>query len=370
MSFPQLCAWMVENAACRGVNRSPRNSVNDRPSGWRLALRRQRRLLRPAGWIALASVVACWWCCLVGVRRIRDAGSSRETLSSMRERLGAATAASGLRVTDIVIEGRANTPEPMLRAAIGVNKGDPILGFSLEETRAQDRNDPVGRACDGGAPAARHRRRQPAGAAAVRDLAESGKIRSGRSDRTGRCRSGRRPVPPFAADRRPRRTRSPRRCFSTRCRIARRWRKKSRPASGSASAAGILRMTNGTDVMLPEGHEVAALDRLIQLQQDHAVLDRPLAAIDMRLPDRLVFRPRAEAKDRRQRIPPHCHPDQPRPRFPWSRKNPRRSTNGWPTILVACFRPPRPVRRRSNRLGIIVPARSASSISAPPRSPA
>ena len=53
-----------------------------------------------------------------------------------------------------------------------------------------------------------------------------------------------------------------------------------------------LQMSNGTDVMLPEGHEVAALDRLMQLQQDHALLDRPLAAIDMRLPDRLVLRPR------------------------------------------------------------------------------
>ena len=57
-------------------------------------------------------------------------------------------------------------------------------------------------------------------------------------------------------------------------------------------------MNNGTDVMLPEGHEVAALDRLMQLQQEHAVLDRPLAAIDLRLPDRLVFRPQAEARDR------------------------------------------------------------------------
>jgi cell division protein FtsQ len=56
-------------------------------------------------------------------------------------------------------------------------------------------------------------------------------------------------------------------------------------------------MINGTDVMLPEGHEVVALDRLMQLQQDHDVLDRPLTAIDMRLPDRLVFRPRADTKD-------------------------------------------------------------------------
>ena len=43
---------------------------------------------------------------------------------------------------------------------------------------------------------------------------------------------------------------------------------------------------NGADVMLPEGHEVVALDRLVQLQQAQSILDRPLAAIDLRLPDR------------------------------------------------------------------------------------
>jgi cell division protein FtsQ len=58
-----------------------------------------------------------------------------------------------------------------------------------------------------------------------------------------------------------------------------------------------LVMSNGIEVMLPEGHVIPALDRLVQLQRDHAVLDRPLAAIDLRLPDRLVMRPRAEAKD-------------------------------------------------------------------------
>ena len=56
-----------------------------------------------------------------------------------------------------------------------------------------------------------------------------------------------------------------------------------------------LRLNNGADVMLPEGHETAALDRLMQLQESAAVLDRPLAAIDMRLPDRLVLRPRSDA---------------------------------------------------------------------------
>jgi cell division protein FtsQ len=53
-----------------------------------------------------------------------------------------------------------------------------------------------------------------------------------------------------------------------------------------------LQMNNRTEVMLPEGHEAAALDRLMQLQQSHDLLDRPLVAIDMRLPDRMVLRPR------------------------------------------------------------------------------
>jgi hypothetical protein len=34
----------------------------------------------------------------------------------------------------------------------------------------------------------------------------------------------------------------------------------------------------------------------MDLQQQHALLDRPLVAIDMRLGDRLVLRPRPEEK--------------------------------------------------------------------------
>ena len=69
-----------------------------------------------------------------GVVLLRNAqpGSS---IASVRERIGALTANAGMRINDIVIEGRANTPEPMLRAALGVSKGDPIIGFSLEQAR-------------------------------------------------------------------------------------------------------------------------------------------------------------------------------------------------------------------------------------------
>ncbi len=55
-----------------------------------------------------------------------------------------------------------------------------------------------------------------------------------------------------------------------------------------------LQLRGGMNVMLPEGHEPEAIDRLMALQQDHALLDRPLEVVDMRLPDRLVLRPHAE----------------------------------------------------------------------------
>ena len=110
------------------VKRSPRNSVNDRPSGWRLALRRQRRLLRPAAMdrrrIA-GGCRSCWRC----MCPFRGAAPHRHACRACGSGWALATAASGLRVTDVVIEGRANTPEPLLRAAIGVSKGDPILGL-------------------------------------------------------------------------------------------------------------------------------------------------------------------------------------------------------------------------------------------------
>ena len=39
------------------VARSPRNSVKDRPARLKLLLRRQKRLLRPAGWVGFAVFV-------------------------------------------------------------------------------------------------------------------------------------------------------------------------------------------------------------------------------------------------------------------------------------------------------------------------
>ncbi|MDA0261512.1 MAG: FtsQ-type POTRA domain-containing protein [Proteobacteria bacterium] len=63
-----------------------------------------------------------------------------------------------------------------------------------------------------------------------------------------------------------------------------------------------LRFDGGIDVRLPEEHPGVALERLAVLQQRHAILDRELRAIDLRLPDRLIVQllepPKKSAKDK------------------------------------------------------------------------
>ena len=111
------------------MSKRPSNSVKDRLSKWDMAKRRLRKYTRPAAWVLFTVLVLA-----LGAAIVRTADPSGSVLS-FRDRVGGAMGFAGLRITDVVIEGRANTPEPMLRAALGVTKGDPILGFSVEQAR-------------------------------------------------------------------------------------------------------------------------------------------------------------------------------------------------------------------------------------------
>jgi cell division protein FtsQ len=51
-----------------------------------------------------------------------------------------------------------------------------------------------------------------------------------------------------------------------------------------------LRLRNGLDIRLPESDAAAALDRLVALERDNKLTTRDLAAIDLRLPDRVTVR--------------------------------------------------------------------------------
>lgn len=274
------------------VKRSPRNSVNDRPSGWRLALRRQRRLLKPLaiGFGACIAAIA-----VVGTISSISAKSGR-TINSFRDKLSVAASASGLRVDEIRYEGYNNTPRPLLEAALGIHKGDPILGFSLEDARANLERIPW-------VEKATVERRLPSTIvvnieerAPVAVWQNQGKISL--VDAKGQVVTNEdlsqfRYLPrivgsgaPAAADA-----------------LLAELRKRPELADKVNASVRVgdrrwnLHLNSGTDVLLPEGHEAAAMDRLVELQKDDQVLDRPLVAIDMRLPDRLVFRPKDAPKD-------------------------------------------------------------------------
>jgi cell division protein FtsQ len=283
------------------VVRGPRHSISDRPGRLKLLLRRQRHLLRPAAWVALAGLVV-----LLGGIALRSAAPGG-SIATLRERFGGATGFAGLRVTDVVIQGRENTPEPLVRAALGVTPGDPTLGFSVEMARQRLATLPW-------VEHATVERRLPGTVVVYLQERRPFAIwqNQGRFvliDRGGQQVPNQNlaefhllplvvgPGAPVAAatliDALTDRPELQKRVVAA-VRIGeRRWN---------------LHLDNGADVLLPEGHEIAALDRLTQLQQEHQVLDRPLAAIDMRLADRLVLRPKSEPHTDTAATPPAKKP--------------------------------------------------------------
>lgn len=259
-----------------------RPTVHDRPGRWQMVVRRQRRLLLPMGLAFGAFVIGVG--ALSGLHALGDG----ETLG---ESFGRVTAGMGLRVQHIVIEGRVKTPEALVHSALGLNIGDSILGFSVANARARLESVQWVRA-----------------ASVTRRLPDTVVVRlkerspfavwqhDGRFvliDHDGQtvtdsdlgAFAGQLPLVVGAG--------APAAAAALIDALA------AQPAIFARVVASIrvgerrwnLRLQNGTDVMLPEGAEPQALARLMELQTSHQLLDRPLQALDLRLPDRLVFRP-------------------------------------------------------------------------------
>jgi cell division protein FtsQ len=264
--------------------RKPREIV--RPSRMKLLMRRNRRNLR---FVLFAGVGFAVVIAGVAINRSAQKGGA---IANLAARFGRAL---DLRVDNIEFHGQANTPEPLLRAALGVSKGDPILGFSVEEARQRIESLSW----------VEHvavERRLP-GTIYV-DLTErrpfaiwqyQGKFQL--IDRGGEVVTNEDVAafadlplvvglgaPSHAADMLTALGAVP----DIKNRVAalvrvgeRRWN---------------LQLKNNITVMLPESHEPAALARLEELEQQQQLLDRPLVFVDMRLPDRLAVRVRAAAQ--------------------------------------------------------------------------
>lgn len=261
-----------------------RGTVNDRLPKWKLWLRGKRWTLRYAAWGACGLVAVA-----IGAVLLRNAQPGG-TIASIRASIGQMTANAGMKVVDIKIEGRANTPEPFVRAALGVAIGDPIIGFSLEQARVRIEkltwvaSAAVERRLPGTIVIALTERRP----FAVWQYQGKDVL----IDRDGtpvldEDLTKYRQLPLIVGAGAPEAARKLLDALTERPTI----QEHVLAAMRIGERRWNLRLKNHADVLLPEGHEIEALDRLKLLQQDTALLDRPLAAIDLRLPDKLVLRP-------------------------------------------------------------------------------
>jgi cell division protein FtsQ len=251
-----------------------------RPSRLKLLMRRQRRNLR------LVAFFAVGFCALMAAVTVAHSAQKGGTIATLQERFGKAI---DLRVAAITVQGRANTPEPLLRAALGVAVGDPILGFSVEGARSRIESLSW----------VEHvavERRLPG--TIVVDLVErrpfaiwqnAGKFQL--IDRSGNVVENE-DVSAFSdlplvvgLD-------APAHAAAMLDGLAAQPGIKSRVVAivRVGERRWNLQLNNGITVMLPEGHEAVALARLAELQTDQGLLDRPLVFVDMRLPDRLAVR--------------------------------------------------------------------------------
>jgi len=283
----------------KAANRLRAKTEIMRPSRLKLLVRRQRRNLRFVAFACAGFVIV-----LAGVV-VAHSAQRGGTINSLQERFGRAI---DLRVQDIEFHGQSNTPEPLLRAALGVAKGDPILGFSVEGARKRIESLSW----------VEHvavERRLPD--TIYVDLTErrpyaiwqnQGKFQL--IDRNGEVVTNEDVAafsdlplvvglgaPAHAADMLTALAAAP----DIKSRVAaivrvgeRRWN---------------LQLKNNVTVMLPEGHETAALTRLTDLQAQQRLLDRPLVFVDMRLPDRMAVRVRPGAEIVPETKTPDATPD-------------------------------------------------------------
>ncbi|MCQ4162476.1 cell division protein FtsQ/DivIB [Roseomonas sp. GC11] len=278
----------------------PRGAAPQRPSSLRLWLRRQRPMLRPMlfGLAGLGVLGAG----AVVVSALDPAGR----FSFLAENVAEIAGEAGLTVSEIVVRGQQNTPRELIRAAIGVRLGDPLLAFSPTQAKARlesiawIESAEVQRHLSGNILVTITERKpfaiwQHQGEFAVVD--RDGRVVSADTlDAFG-------PLPLLVGEGAHRQGAALYDALKQEPDVQRRVQ----ALVFVGERRWNLRLHNGTDVLLPEGHEDVAVKRLAELQRSSALMDRPLAAIDLRLPDRLVVRqqpapepvdPRANAQRR------------------------------------------------------------------------
>lgn len=277
----------VRPGAATRRSRGALQARQSRPSRLRLWVRRHRAMLRPAGLGLLGVASLALLVATMMAAGIRFDPASR--LAALWDGAADVAGSAGLTVQEVLLEGSHNTPQELVREALGVRRGDAILGFSPQDAKARLETIAwIERA---------HVERLLPGTIRVR-IEERRPFaiwqRDGRFsviDREGNVVAtenvgafGRLPlvVGPGAG-----------RAAATMVDLLR-----TSPDIMERVHALVrvgdrrwnLRLRQGTNVLLPEGHEREAIGRLGELHAKQGLLDRPLAAIDLRQPDKLVLR--------------------------------------------------------------------------------
>jgi len=205
----------------------------------------------------------------------------------------------GLRVEEVLVEGRGQSEPYEVLAALNVQQGQPILGLDLERARRDLEALPwvAGAVVERRLPGTlfvRLQEREPMALwqhrQTLRVIDDHGAVLKGQ--RIGRFASLPIVVGANAAANAP----------------ALLGEMKKYPALMARIEAALwvgdrrwdLRLDNGVEVRLPEGDVVPALERLAAATVSASLLDRNIVAVDLRLPERLVVQKAATVYPRRK----------------------------------------------------------------------
>lgn len=260
--------------------------------------RRRRRMIAVGAYVAgIAAVTG-------GIWQLSASGWIDARMKALGTTFLEVSADAGLRVDDVVLSGRQNADAAEILAALDIERGSPI--FAMDMNAARDRVEALG-----WVRSAEIARRLP-DIVFVRVVERQPLAiwqhdgQSALVDRFGKTiqRSGLDAfahLPLIVGDGAPAHAAQLIDLLQT------------YPAVAQAIEAAVrvserrwnLRLRNGIDVRLPEQNISTALTRLDDFQREHALLDRDVVAVDLRVPDRLIVRvgrdsaprPKAEGKD-------------------------------------------------------------------------
>lgn len=236
------------------------------------------------------SVIGLIFCAvLITLAILWQQGIIHEKYTELKQNVLNYTAEFGLQVRDIIVEGRNETPKDAILEAIGVNSGDPILAFDPAIAKARIE----------ALPWIEHvsiERRLPDSLYVT--ITEKKPIalwqfqeKLSLIDSNGTSipdvdRSKYKNIPLIVGEDAPKFAPSFFEILES----------ESHLKSLIASAVIIgkrrwdLHLKNGMIVKLPENNASAAWTQLALLDQEHKLLDRDIAIIDFRLPDRLIIK--------------------------------------------------------------------------------